>query len=127
MRKIIWIGVAGMGGAILRTAIGQWMGEASYFPFATFTVNMVATWLLCFFAAGVLPEIIHNQQIREAVTVGFLGSFSTFSALSIETVLLIENGQMIVALSYVVASIFGGIGIGYFGFYCGRRWRKHDN
>lgn len=121
MQKIIWIGFAGMMGAILRTSIGHWIGEGNSFPIATFTVNMVATWLLCFFAAGALEKVIHKQQFREAITVGFLGSFSTFSAFSIETVLLIENGQQFTAISYVVASVVGGIVIGLFGFYCSRK------
>ncbi|SUJ14538.1 camphor resistance protein CrcB [Sporosarcina pasteurii] len=109
-----------MVGAILRTSIGHLVGEGSSFPI-TFTANMVATWLLCFFAAGVLAKIIHNPQIREAITVGFLGSFSTFSALSMETVLLIENGQIVTAVSYVLASVIGGIAVGLFGFHCGRK------
>lgn len=121
MQKIIWIGIAGVFGAILRTSIGHWMGEESSFPIATFTVNMVATWLLCFFATGILAKIIHHPQLQEAVTVGFLGSFSTFSAFSIETVLLIENGQIVTAMSYVLASFIGGIAVGLFGFYCGRK------
>ncbi|AOV07045.1 hypothetical protein BI350_05430 [Sporosarcina ureilytica] len=115
------VGIAGMFGAILRTAIGQWMGEGSHFPIATFTVNMLATWLLCFFAAGVLQKIIHNQQIIDAVTVGFLGAFSTFSALSMETVLLVESGRIVLAILYVGFSLVGGIMIGLFGFYCGRK------
>lgn len=120
MKQAIYVGIAGMFGAILRTTIGLWIGEGSSFPVATFLVNMVATWLLCFIATGVLK----NQRLQEIVTVGFLGSFSTFSAFSMETVLLFENGQILTVIVYVSASILSGIAIGLFGFRCGRKWQS---
>ncbi len=112
-----------MFGAVLRTSIGLWIGEGDTFPIATFSVNMIATWILCFFASGALYHVMKNKQFWEIVTVGFLGSFSTFSAFSMETVLLFENGQLLLAIVYVVASIVGGISVGLFGFICGRKWQ----
>ena len=38
-------------------------------------------------------------MIQDAITTGFLGSFTTFSALSMETVLLFENGELVIARS----------------------------
>lgn len=121
MKQLILVGLAGMFGAILRTSIGFWMGEGHTFPVATFLVNMVATWLLCLIATA--GHVFRNKQLKELITVGFLGSFSTFSAFSIETVLLFESGAVITAMIYVVVSIFGGIGIGLFGCWCGRKWQ----
>lgn len=123
MKEAHLIGFAGMFGAILRTLIGVWMNETTAFPIATFSVNMIATWLLCLLAAGVLPNVLKNKQLREMVTVGFLGSFSTFSAFSIETVLLFENGEVMIAVCYILASLIGGIAIGCYGFYVGRKWQ----
>lgn len=123
MKHVFSIGVAGMCGAILRTSIGMWVGEGDTFPIATFSINLVATWLLCFLATGVFHHVLKSAQLREAINVGFLGSFSTFSTFSMETVLLVESGQMLIAVLYVVMSLVGGIGIGYFGFYCGRKWK----
>ena len=40
---------------------------------------------------------------------GFLGSFTTFSALSVETVELFEQGKVLLAFLYIVVSIVGGI------------------
>ncbi len=127
MKHIFAIGIAGAAGALLRTMIGHVIRSESGFPFATWTVNMIATFLLCFIVAGVLQKFPIDQDIEEAITVGFLGSFSTFSALSIETVLLIENGLLAMAVLYVVASFVGGIGAGMLGFAMGRKWTAHDN
>ena len=57
MKKLIWIGLAGAAGAILRTVIGQIVNDESGFPIATFAVNIVGTFLLCFIVAGALRKL----------------------------------------------------------------------
>ena len=47
MKKVFWIGLAGAIGAILRTVIGQFVKDESGFPIATFTVNIIGTFILC--------------------------------------------------------------------------------
>lgn len=117
------IGVAGALGAVLRTSVGMWMGEGSSFPIATFLVNMIATGVLCFLATGALHHVLKRKESRQVVTGGFLGSFSTFSAFSIETILLFESGQGITAVIYILVSLIGGISIGLAGFHYGRKWQ----
>lgn len=119
MKSILWIGFAGMAGAITRVSLGQFIHSESGFPMATLLINSVGTFVLCFIAAGALRKISANRQLYDAVTTGFLGSFTTFSALSMETVLLVENGQLMMAIVYVALSIFGGLTAGIFGFYLG--------
>lgn len=121
MKKLIWIGLAGAAGAILRTVIGQIVSGESGFPIATFGVNIVGTFLLCFIVAGALRKSNATKDIEDIVTTGFLGAFTTFSALSMETILLVETGQFITAVLYVAMSILGGLGAGVLGFYVGRK------
>ena len=121
MKNILWIGLAGMTGAITRVVLGQFIHSESGFPMATLTVNLVGTFILCLIVAGALRKASVNRQLYDAVTTGFLGSFSTFSALSMETVLLLENGQLVMAIVYVALSIIGGLAAGVFGFYLGDR------
>ena len=121
MKKLLWIGLAGAAGAISRTAIGQFVNDETGFPIATFAVNIVGTFLLCFLVTGVYRKLKANKDIEDAITTGFLGSFTTFSALSMETVLLVENGQYIMAILYVGISIVGGLGAGVLGFHLGRK------
>lgn len=121
MKNILWIGLAGMAGAITRVLLGQLIHRELGFPMATLTVNLVGTFILCSIVTGALQKISIDRQLYDAVTTGFLGSFTTFSALSMETVLLIENGRLVMAIVYVGLSIIGGLAAGVFGFYLGER------
>lgn len=121
MKRFMWIGVAGMAGAIARVGLGQLIHSESGFPIATLTGNIVGTFLLCFIATGVLRKISADKNLQAAVTTGFLGSFTTFSALSMETILLVEHGQFGVAILYVCLSIIGGLAAGAFGFHLGEK------
>lgn len=121
MKSLLWIGLAGMAGAIARVVLGRFIHSESGFPMATLLTNLVGIFALCFIAAGALRKINVNRQLNDAVTTGFLGSFTTFSALSLETVFLIEGGQFVMAILYVALSIVGGLAAGVFGFYLGDR------
>ena len=121
MKKVLWIGLAGALGALLRTMIGQVVHDEYGFPIATFTVNIIGTFLLCFLVAGMVRKLSTKKDVQEAITTGFLGSFTTFSALSVETVLLVENEQVLLALMYVGLSILFGLGAGLLGFHFGRK------
>lgn len=121
MKKVMWIGLAGALGALLRTMIGQVVYDESGFPIATFSVNIIGTFLLCFIVSGMVQKLNAKKDIQEAITTGFLGSFTTFSALSMETILLVENGQSLLAFTYVGLSILGGLGAGLLGYHFGRK------
>ncbi len=121
MKSILWIGLAGLAGAITRVLLGQLIHSESGFPMATLSVNIAGTFVLCFIVAGALRKISVNRQLYDAVTTGFLGSFTTFSALTMETVSLVDSGQILLAAVYVILSIIGGLATGVFGFYLGDR------
>lgn len=86
-----------LGGVVQRTA-----GLA--FPIGTMVVNVSGSFL-----AGFLLRYFMNVQthpfLRAALIVGFCGGFTTFSALSTETLALIEGGEYARAASYVVGSV----------------------
>ncbi|AMQ05433.1 CrcB family protein [Sporosarcina sp. FSL K6-1540] len=121
MKKLLWIGLAGAAGAIIRVAIGHVVSNDSGFPFSTLGVNIVGTFLLCFIVAGAFRKLAADKQLQDIVTSGFLGSFTTFSALSMETVLLMEKDQILLAGLYIILSIIGGLTAGALGFHLGRK------
>lgn len=118
----IYVGIAGMLGALLRVGIGQWIGGGSIFPIATLIVNLVATFLLVLFSGQVLTKWISSKFVHQAITTGFLGAFSTFSAFSIETLLLVESGYVIIAFFYVLLSIVGGFVVAMGSFKVSEKW-----
>ncbi|WP_144511034.1 fluoride efflux transporter CrcB [Bacillus sp. FJAT-22090] len=102
----LYIGIAGALGAISRYFIGHLLFSHTLFPFATLLVNLVG----CYALAYLTSRVFHfSNQLKTAVGTGFIGSFTTFSALSVETVELFEQGYVLLALIYLVISIGGGI------------------
>lgn len=109
VKPILWIGIGGFCGAIARFLIGSWLSGtvgASAFPVATFVINITGSFLLGLLAGGASSL---TPQVMSALTVGFLGSFTTFSTFSVETLRLIEQNQHLPALFYATGSVAAGL------------------
>ena len=81
----------------------------SLFPWGTFTVNIVGSFILGFLAAASSRHGLPAPVVAFAGT-GFCGALTTYSTFSYETVRLMENGSRFYALANVVASIVAGLG-----------------
>jgi CrcB protein len=107
---IVFIG-AGIGGA-LRHGINVFMPRlaGAGFPYHTLTINVTGSLIMGLVAEyfafrGQLP-----QSWRLFLATGLLGGYTTFSAFSLETILLCERGQLLMAALYVVASVVLSVG-----------------
>jgi CrcB protein len=80
------------------------------FPWSTLTVNL-AGGLAMGLLAGWLGRAGGTEQARLFLGVGILGGFTTFSAFSLETWLLIERGEVWPAAAYVLASVLGSVAL----------------
>jgi fluoride exporter len=102
-------------GALLRyqagRAITAWLGTANVatFPFATLAVNTIGSLLMGVLAGWLARDPATSEPARLLLGVGLLGGFTTFSAFSLELVMLIERGQFMLALLYVMLSV--GLGV----------------
>ena len=112
------VAVAGAIGASARYAIGASIG-ARLFPWATLGINVSGSFLLTFLIAGPLAERM-STAAAIAVTVGFLGAFTTFSTFGYETVTLARDGRWTTAVVYVIASVIVGLGAAALGYWLGR-------
>ncbi|WP_432352530.1 fluoride efflux transporter FluC [Sporosarcina sp. A2] len=123
MKVLIWVGVAGALGALARTLIGILIPAANGFPVGTFVANMAGTFILCFLVERTLRETLVNKTTYDAITVGFLGSFTTFSALSMETMTLLQS-NVGMAMLYVGVSLLIGLFVGALGFQLGGKGQE---
>jgi CrcB protein len=80
------------------------------FPWGTLTVNIVGGFLMGLLGAGLMRFGEEAEQARLLLGVGVLGGFTTFSSFSLETFAMIERGDLVVAIGYVLASVIGAIG-----------------
>ncbi|HLS22450.1 MAG TPA: fluoride efflux transporter CrcB [Pseudogracilibacillus sp.] len=113
----VYVGIGGAIGALLRYTISLFFViNDTNFPYSTLFVNMIGSFLLAYITYGLFEKIKVKQLIKLAITTGFFGSFTTFSALSVETLELAQEGQILHALLYVFISLFGGILATYLGY-----------
>jgi CrcB protein len=116
---VLSVALGGAIGAALRHLVGVLFVSVLQFQsmYATFTVNVVG----CAVAGCLLGLAVHvwspSEAMRAFVFVGVMGGFTTFSAFSTDTVLLIERGAWGAAMGYVLASVLLSIA----GFFVGLR------
>jgi fluoride exporter len=91
VRTAIAIGVAGALGALARYGVkGAMARPAGEFPWATFAVNVSGSFLLGFIVTVLGDRLAVAPWLRAAVTTGFLGAYTTFSTVSLESYRLLE-------------------------------------
>jgi CrcB protein len=102
---IVFLG-GGLGAATRHGAnllVARMMGSG--FPFGTLAINVLGSFLMGAIVGYFAFRGEASQHWRLFLTTGILGGFTTFSAFSLETVLLYERGQLAMAIFYVVASV----------------------
>jgi CrcB protein len=86
MRTAIWVGVAGFFGSIARYVIQGAVSRVNEsFPWGTFVVNITGSFALGFLVAAFAHRFVVHPDLRIVITVGFLGTYTTFSTLTLET------------------------------------------
>jgi fluoride exporter len=108
MPVLLQIALGGALGAGLRHLLGTQVARllGFGFPWGTLAVNTLGCFAMGLAAMLVVrrPEL-GLQHAAPFVTTGLLGGFTTFSAFSLETFLLVERGRPALAIGYVVASL----------------------
>jgi fluoride exporter len=104
---LVFLG-AGIGGALrhgVNVGCARMCGAA--FPWGTLTVNVVGSFIMGAIAGWLASKAgeAWSQPLRLFLTTGILGGFTTFSAFSLDAVLIWERGQSALAATYVAASV----------------------
>ena len=115
------VAIGGAFGAALRYQTGRamtgWLGAPamSVFPWATLAVNALGSLLIGMLFGWLARAGQGGDQLRLLLGVGLLGGFTTFSAFSLELVVLVERGQFTIAALYAFLSIALGVTGLFFG------------
>ena len=106
---MIYLAVAlgGALGALSRFGIGQWLADSGYAHLhpATFLVNLIGALLVGVLFVGA-ERFTLSEPARLGMSVGFLGAFTTFSAFSLQLLTDIQEGQVLRAVIYALATVF---------------------
>ncbi len=104
---IVAIAVGGAIGAVLRYLVSGWALQVwgAGFPYGTLIINVVGSLL-----AGAIYIILSEKAaldgaIRAFLLIGLLGSFTTFATFSLETLHLLQAGEMVKAALNSVLSV----------------------
>lgn len=118
-----WLAVAlgGGAGSVCRYALGR-LATAVVFPWATLTVNVLGSLLAGVAYALLVERLDAAPEWRALAMTGFLGGFTTFSAFSLETVRLAEEGQLAAAASNIALNLVLCLGACALGLMLVRRY-----
>lgn len=105
-----WLLVAlgGAAGAAARFGVAQAFAARDGFPWATFGINVAGS-LALGLLMGAFPSPDEAWRARALLAIGFCGGFTTFSAFSYETLVLLQRGTPLPALGYALGSVAAGV------------------
>lgn len=117
-----WVSVGAIVGACLRVGLAQAMAKwwTGPFPVATFLINVAGSFLIGLLYAVGIERGGLSPLAYTALVGGFLGSFTTFSSLSLEILRLAAGGQAVLALGYAIGSVVTGVAAAWVGLWVGR-------
>jgi CrcB protein len=118
---VVGIAVAGCLGALARYGLdGLVSRRASTFPWGTFVVNVSGSFLLGVVATVLGERLAVAPWVRGSVAIGFLGAYTTFSTLELESYRLLETRSYALAGANLLASVAAGLVALYGGVVLGR-------
>ena len=103
----------------LTLGFNQWLGTA--FPFGTFFINLSGAFVMGFFVTMALERSVISPDLRLAIAVGFLGSYTTFSSYQLDAEKLLTTGSWEITSLYWMGSAVLGLLCLELGSYLARR------
>jgi fluoride exporter len=108
---LVLIALGGAFGSVTRYLVDGWVLDrfAGVFPYGTLVVNVSGAFALGFLAALTIDRAVLPAEIRGPLMIGFLGAYTTFSTLMLESWRLAEDGQLLAGLLNVAGSMVLGV------------------
>jgi len=119
---LLAIALGGALGAPARYEVAQLIHvPRDSFPWATLWTNLSGAFALGLFLTLVLERFPPSRFPRPFFAIGFLGAYTTFSTMAVETVTLVKDGHAALGLGYIVVSVAAGLLVAYAGVVAARR------
>jgi CrcB protein len=113
--NVLIVSVGASLGAVLRWLAGVWLNARwSGFPLGTLVVNCVGGFLIGI--ALYWFERTPDETLRLLLVTGFLGGFTTFSSYSVESLIMLQRGELSLALAHTLAHVLGALACTAIGF-----------
>ena len=112
------IGAGGFVGAVLRFVVSSWVQNRSgsiVFPYGTMAVNMLGCLVIGFLTCLVETRSLFSMEARSFILIGLLGAFTTFSTFGNETLGLIRDSRIDLALINAGSQVVVGVGMVWLG------------
>lgn len=120
--RVVLVGVAGSFGAVSRYLldglVSRWAGGG--FPWGTLVVNVSGCFLVGLLTTLLTEQLLSYPTARIAVSIGFIGAYTTFSTFAYESVRQLQGGAVGLAVANVVASVVVGLGAAWIGIVVGK-------
>lgn len=121
MSAALAVALGGAFGSLARYGIGLWLRPWSgAFPWATLAVNLGGSLMIGVLWATLAARPGAPEWLRLGLMTGVMGGFTTLSALSLETLLMLQAGAAGLALLNVLANVLLGLGACGLGFWLAR-------
>ncbi len=123
MTQLLFIAIGGAIGAVLRFSVsnGVYGMLGRGFPWGTFVVNVLGSLVMGFLYVMFIERMTVSVEMRSMILIGLLGAFTTFSTFSIETLNLIESGDLVPAGINMFLSVFFSVTACWLGLLLGRQ------
>jgi CrcB protein len=117
VRSFALVAVGGAAGTLTRHGIAEALDADRLFPLATFLVNVTGSFALGALLAALLvrDHSAPANRLRLLLGTGFLGGYTTYSALAVETDTLLRGDHVALGLTYAAGSVVAGVLAAYAG------------
>lgn len=122
----ILVGLGGVIGSVLRYLVGE-IPFPYAFPLQTMVINIIGSFILGWFTNAIIKKQRMKSEYAAAIGTGMIGSFTTLSTLSMDTVHLLTAGNYMLASVYIIGSAVFGFCFALMGLKLGERKWSNSN